>query len=519
MITPPANWSTLEQDVNSIFEVRIRVYLNDTDYVTYSLDDLASCKLDSAAFNDLSIGNVCSARLSIMLKNKASDYELLRRCKTVRMYVRLKSGTSNTVTSWVGQGVFYIDSIVYSNSSDLSITAYDELYLLGNYATQLTTATTFSSYMSMLNSMFGINFSYSSALSTTLDNLVTETGTNPTVGALVVPADAVRENARDVLCSIAAYAGGNFILDKSNTLKLVRLDVNQEKSQTAAGQIVTVASIDYDKIPHIVTGVDVGDYPSSTGWRIVANVCNGFEESREVAQKIVENMYTNQRNVRASNVHASGALISALAEIGDVMSVDIGNGWYYNFAMFEYNMNYNGGCWGEIGATRTDAAIVFTYEETWHEYTGWHDGWEVSNLGITTANIIIDSAHLFHLERLTLDSSNYVYKTTANISSGAISQADQNIETISGSFSYRIDGNARSIQLSGTRIQEDYPIQRRDDSVSYGKTYIENIYYYSANEIPAEFYGDNVSGINNSIEIIGARASGHAQYGAAIGWA
>lgn len=485
MITTPTNWDTLWNDPESTLEVFLAVQLCDEITVTYSNDRLQQCRLSASVFQDFSLGNACSARLVFTLKD--AEYEFSQFIKGQRIDFTCRLAKGSTVTDKVNQGVFYIDSVSKTSNGNVTITAYDVMYQLENATAQQGNLNL--SYWTILSKLRNMYPEYASTLDVgTMDGYLSD-GT--LLHFLDVPGTASDLSAREVIASVSGYAGGNTYVGKDNKAHFMRPQkVPRQTSGTPDGIVVTATALDHDERPQPITGVTVnqGNIKSGTGWRIIANIdekvanANDYSHDYEFARAVVDNMRTDvsttetKKDIKATNVSAQGVYISPLFELCDVVSVDLGNGKYYNFPIYDYNVNYIGGCWGDLNCPRTDQAVEFSIEQVWTSAYGWIENWATVYIrgGTYTPSATPTSRNMLVLSALPLvNNSGTIHGVRTN---NTIVKLGTGFEELTGTFSYYStnDGLLKQIEVTAYPATQFCPVARWTSDVFA----VQNIMYY-----------------------------------------
>ena len=484
MITPPSNWNTLWANQNSTLEVRLVLATGDNysvNVATFTNENLGSCTLEGSLFNGVSIGNVCSARLRFVLKDMSSSFGIFEEDQRVSFSCRLRSG--NTYSGYASQGVYYIQQYTLQENGDIEIIAYDELNKMQDYVSQQTSNMSVSSYLARFYNMYGracgiSNFINASLYDTT--GIMYSSGSTY-VSGMLVKSTAAELGFRKVMQTIAALAGGNVAIDKSNKLRLYRLDEGASITSEPLGTVVTVSSLYKDDRPTMITGIDLEadgtTYPSSSGWRIHGQSTNkvSADGSRTLAGTAYKNFKADKLNVRVSNVRCDGAFITPLFELGDIASVDLGNGTYYNFMVTDYALNYSGGCWGYIGCPATKDNFTFSIASVWNSSTGWWDtSWTWSYIASLSASVVIPDKYRIVIPSLSIGSDGGSYYNLA-----MLTQCD----TVSGTITYisnGVDGTSGQMTISVTGYLSEiyYPIERIENSGSNPRCFIANVVFY-----------------------------------------
>lgn len=242
-------------------------------------------------------------------------------------------------------------------------------------------------------------------------------------------------------------------------------------------------------------GVDSGGrfYQNSSGWAAVSNISDIFTITTsadnstyntvaavESSMHITPDNQSYRYNLQYTNIRASGVYITPLFELGDVASINIGNGKYYNFPIAQYDVNLVAGCWGTLSFPITDNAFVYRTADEWSESGGWIGSWFDVQLSATDkiANPTIEviSSHMFALKRVLLANTPNV----VSINNGSL--------TVVPTITYKDDNDeTQTARLYGQLAEQYYPVTRPESSSSTVRI-IDYIYFYSSN-IPASAVG------------------------------
>ena len=499
MITPPSNWNTLWANQNSTLEVRL-VLATGVNYsvnlATFTNENLASCTLEASLFNGVSVGNVCSARLRFVLKDMSASFGMFEENQRITFTCRLRRNYS--YSGYANQGVYYIQQFTLQENGDIEIIAYDEITKIQDYVSQQTTNVQFGTYLSRLKDMYNYAFSRTDLVNTALydtTNIMYQyASSTTTVLGMLVKSTASELGARKVMQTIAALAGGNIAIDKSNNLKLYRLDEGASITSEPLGTVVTVSSLYRDDRPTTLTGIDLETdgttYPSSSGWRIRGQSTNkvSADGSRTLAETAYRNFKADKLNVRVSNVRCDGAYITPLIELGDIVSVDLGNGTYYNFTLTDYALTYSGGCWGYIGCPATKDNIAFSLASYWDSTDGWIGSWTlISTLSLTSETVQIPDKYRIVFPNISASvrggsSYNAAYISNINNISGTITYTSNGVDGTSGT---------QTATVSGYLSASYYPIEREPASSGNPWFHIYDLTFYST-DIPDNAVGARV---------------------------
>lgn len=509
MLNKPANWDTLWNDPESRLELKITIQLCSEIAATYGNDRLSKCTVSASVFQDLSIGNACSARLVFTLKDAENEFAQFSKEQKITLQCRLQ-GMSNgeptsVVTTWVNQGIFFIDSVSKTSSGNVTITAYDSLYMLENAVSQQDAAMSLSAYMQKIGQMYpdiipsAYTYFYNAVL---YDGSIARN--------IEISENAAYLPAREVMASVAGFAGGNIYLSKLNSCRFLRPQIEPTTTKNSyEGELITVTSLDHDRLPQYITGVTVnqqGGVASGSGWRIIANIdesvisANDFSIDSNIAYHVNRNMKTNAtsgehwENTTGTKVEAQGVYISPLFELGDIVSVYVGNNKYYNFPILDYSVDYVGGCWGSLNCPKTDKAVEFSIEQVWHSSTGWTDGWLPTHFdtGYADCGFTAIAKNMMVCNTATLE-----YRETSGYAvhgNNTIVDMYSGIEELTGSFSYYgTGGQYKTVRVTMYPMSTIFPVKKRlkvGDSLRFAAT---RMYFY-CDELPDDMIDQPLTG-------------------------
>jgi len=175
-------------------------YYVDIGGVTYGMGDIESVNIEQPLFDKLSVGNACSAKLTIVFW----EITTVPRMAKITPYARMKS-----TDAWVKQGEFYADTRSLQDGK-MTIVAYDAM-LKGEIVWYPSQHLVFP--MSMPNAVNEI----ASLMGVEIDS---RTVINP---SYTIDYPANDYTLRDVLRYIAAAHAGNWIVTMEGKLLLVPL--------------------------------------------------------------------------------------------------------------------------------------------------------------------------------------------------------------------------------------------------------------------------------------------------------
>ena len=418
MIDAPTNWEEYWASPDVVVELRLVIWLYGATGSTAQAkltrynSDLKSCTLEASAFPNLSVGNTCSACLSFTLVDALDDYQSLACGQRVDFSVRLKLGSSTT--TWINQGVFFIDSFDVSGDVDVSVRAYDALYWVGDGPTSrfdCNASTFLSNCPTKMSPVTKTDFT-GAEIMYGLGQDGTRL-TSSTVGNLWVPAGAADSNFRETLGGIAAMAGGNAVINKLNRLKLLRTDNPPQFSRYSFSDVplITASGLSYEYNPSTFTGLVKDKVASGNGFHIEAKIPDKFEVTRRMLTYAYSNarMITpyynpnhNDYTTSMAPIELTGALIDPRYELGDVVQVRAvinGRSQYVKLPIYHYNVDYIGGCWGTIGV-QMDASDVTYSEMTYYPTifdpaTGWTNTIVRNPIPAPAVDVTVISSNVF----------------------------------------------------------------------------------------------------------------------------
>lgn len=175
-------------------------YYVDIGGVTYGMGDIASVNIEQPLFDKLSVGNACSAKLTIVFW----EITTVPRMAKITPYARRAS-----TDAWVKQGEFYIDTRSLSDGK-MTVVAYDAMLkseIVWYPSQHLVFPMTMPNAAQEIASLMGVGIDSRTVLNS----------------AYQVDYPANDYTLRDVLRYIAAAHAGNWILTTEGELLLVPL--------------------------------------------------------------------------------------------------------------------------------------------------------------------------------------------------------------------------------------------------------------------------------------------------------
>ena len=329
MLTAPTNWNSLWETEDTVVEHRFTI-----DSKSYYNEDMSSsdCRVNHFLYDTYGIGNACIGRLTITLFDPDPIARGIRECT---LAVRLKNGS--TTTSWVNQGTWYLNTVEKSSNGLVKLSLMDGLALCDVYL--------------YTNGVVPTNVSYPRAASTEIRAVCTKAG-------IPAPSDMSAFNGmqvtaptnmtcRQILQSIAAMAGGNFIMAKDGKLKFMPLSDSRFASVAAQ---VSVTDVTQTSERVSVTGVSLRNkeetwtYGSDSSMMLAANCVYA-------TQSVATNVYNKIGSSQYQGYKVSGAYLSPLVELGDYIEIE---DTHERVFFDSYSVTYEQGLWGEFSSPLQD---------------------------------------------------------------------------------------------------------------------------------------------------------------------
>lgn len=474
-----------------------------TTIARFTNEDLVSCTLESSLYSNLSIGNACSSRLRFVLKNMAGSIGLFKEDQMVTFECRMRK--DDDVSEWVPQGKYFVQSFSAQQSGDVVVVAYDELYKMQSQVSQLPSATKLSTVFARLKKMYGRTCDVDTIfVNQQLDDNTGITVSGGTkIGDIRIKSESADVPTRAVLQTVATLAGANITIDKSNRMRCWGIDAPAWISDESEGIPITASSLYREDQPNYITGVtlegDGGSFPSSSGWRVRGRVSSNV--TIEASDDLATTVYANMRgfNTEVANVRADGAFITPLVELADSVSVDIGNGQYYNFYVTEFSLSYVNGCWGHIGCQSNKADIDQSIVSVWNENDGWIGSFNLTYQSSTLSGkrIVIPDKHRIVFPEL------YVGSSTRTFNVAWLTNASN----VQGFVTYKAEGDdgqeiEKSFRAICTLSSRYYPIYRKpryeSDPEDRPFFFIKNVTFYCS-DIPDDAVGAEI--VSQTIKI------------------
>lgn len=367
MLSKPSNWDTVYNANNYDLQLRFRVSLIENVSTSDFLFDIFneniemnSCIVEHSAFDDLSIGNTCAASMSIKLVDLGANAYVIRHGMTCILRARLKDRTTGRLTGWFTVFDGIVDEARVDSEMAVTIKAFDCLQFLGNISCGNSSTGTLGGITTNVISYYLHSAMYdpNPFLNSTRIN------GSSTNRYFSVPATMKDASVRDLYSSAAALSGSNLTARRS-TLSIEYIDIGNQAYITdePLGIVTTVESLTHnDEMPMIsAVRLRTGSqfYDSNTGWCVAGNVNSLLSPTTEKAVHAYNSLAASTApSLRFSDVMAKGAEVNPLFELGDIISVPLPDGTYYNFRVLGYRVTFCGRVFGDLWAKRTGEAIV-----------------------------------------------------------------------------------------------------------------------------------------------------------------
>lgn len=467
MLTPPSGWNDIVNGGDFTLNVYliIEVFDGATWTVTNSNIELNSCVIEHSAFSDLSIGNACSAMLKAKLVDIGANVDALKIGQKVELRVGVKSRVSGTWSASASLGVFFIASIDRRGDGCAMITAYDGMSKLDNVMCGNSSAASLQSILNDALTNYGLVFQTGTFYSKTR---ITGTAIN---ASFSVPASFEQKSVRKLLENVAALSGSNLIVNRHNYLAYCDIGNATSITDEPLGIICTAESLNYRDNLAPVTSVRLASgsdiYDSGTGYVITGNVESELSPTIAKAKHAYSEIEENATDSHFSDVQAQGVYISPLFELGDIASIRLNDGTYFNFRIMGYRMTLNGWGWAELMATRTDDAIVDNIGIIEDSSTGW------STARFSGSQTTMPSGEFANDFELIV--SEKVIANTSESSSYGINPATQKKNVVRWpktaiSFTYNYydtSGTRKSVSVTAAPVYRYLPLELTSDGNNY----------------------------------------------------
>lgn len=322
MITAPTNWDSLYAASGTHMELKV-----DLDGTEYGMNDLKAgdFRITHGLYDAFGIGNAQAGEFSVTILDLQS---LQDGVLPITPYCRLVSADGQTVTSWVKQGEFFVDSVKINRDGDGAITAYDALMLAEQDYDPGTEASWTGDPQDVVDDICN-------ALGISLDSR----SSLPSV-TLAYPDG---KTMREMLQEIAVAGCGNWTMTKDGELRLVRIAGNtRERSYDS----ISVQDIESTSNPTTISQIILKDGSNSfsagddTGYTVEGSFTGAD-------QAMAASLLSRCQRVPYQGYNITNGYFSPLLELGDPVSTTIGTDTYY-YMFDSYSALYEEGCWGDI---------------------------------------------------------------------------------------------------------------------------------------------------------------------------
>lgn len=376
MVIAPENWDYLYGREGTRLEIIIRIDVSQNlstgaavKTLEYGNADISSAgvTLEHRMFPDLSVGNACAAMLTFTLVNPRGDANIILAGQRVRFSVRLVNGAQESGEA--NQGTFYIDTVTKSNDGGVTVTAYDAFNELSkkNVGMPYSGGVWAASFAAWVYNRIHEQWVYHLLFEDAAGEFDNSFANDARIGNVLIPESLADSNIRDVLASISAFAGANLTIDKRNDTHLVAPSNVITYTEQPQGPVISGGSLMVGQECNAISGVNLsaskGGKPLPRAWYIEGHVQVDFYPTADDEAAAFE--YLREYNggaLKFDGVTVQNATLTPLAELGDTISVDMGDNGYLNFTLSGYRMTYYAGsggyyCIGEAGFDRSDNAV------------------------------------------------------------------------------------------------------------------------------------------------------------------
>ena len=223
MQAAPTNYNSIYEEGD--YDVLYKVNIDGTDY---DQDKIWSMKSSRACFtaNTNFVGNALVGQIDLTVTKPEVDFSKMA---CIKPYIRLYSRPRRIYSGWLQKGQFYIDNRETDESDGITtlvIKGYDlmrktnQLYPSSTLQWDATHPTAFQVVKEIASHMFGVSLSTVNTYPTRYIESETVTLLSNTSHIVGFPA---QYTMAEVLGSIAAMYGSNFIISDTGKLKMARL--------------------------------------------------------------------------------------------------------------------------------------------------------------------------------------------------------------------------------------------------------------------------------------------------------
>ena len=498
MIEKPSYWDEVSAMPDAIIRVQIPIWLSGkstNSFTLYNSDIGDSGIVIEHGFsngNDI-VGNVATKRLSFTIKNYAANESLFGADSKVgsncahlylRIYLYSKIGYNDNGVIRHSTGLVSITSMMYVveksiNGDDLSIVAYDRFYFSGVTEYYKNRTTPVSESLMITSST--VNFSTIKV--DTFRNLIAEKGV--AIDGISLPAKYVQDSRlteSDVASIFMKCSGINIAVDVTSSYNYTpraidginyrsgTIDKNWFISKTALGEIATASSLKIGS-RYIIRNVafNVGDYKPHYGTALYGQML-----SVNLPKELVGLdgfLYTFANNIKCwfysptiQEASAAGVVMTPLFELGDYLSIEMGNGYYCNMRPTRYRVVINGFFYGEV-SQGVDSNQLYT-----PDYPAVNSLVSVNTQNFGTPSFKFLGSRTFEIEA--------IWTNHASIPESCVAYISPTFNTGSFTVDYvDIYGNEHSLSLSGSIAQNWFTLESIRNT-DYSETYYFHRCFY-----------------------------------------
>lgn len=211
---------------------------------TYDKTNIMNGTITQTQFQEFSVGNVVAAELNLNLWNTPS----VDTSSPLSVQFRATNGSSNS--AWYTKGIFFIDTVETSPYSEVThITAFDAMLKAEVVYMKEGTWASPTTYQVLTQIATDLGVSIESATDTFISG-------NPITMSAVPDLGESGTTDREMLSFIGAMYGGNFIIDSTGELKLLRLYVSPSNTAAVGDAVSTFDASPVESISKVRVWLD-----------------------------------------------------------------------------------------------------------------------------------------------------------------------------------------------------------------------------------------------------------------------
>lgn len=329
MQTAPTRWNSLWAAHDSRLEMRFTL-----DNVAYTNEHIAAggVSVTHYLYDSYSIGNACAGKLNV---NLLDPQTIARGIREATLECRMASADGSTVSGWLQQGTWYLNSVEYASDGTAQLELLDGLALCDVYLYDKGVVPSSASWPKTATA----------AVQAVCDKVgIPRPSSYTGFSSVQVPApDGL--TCREILESIASLAGGNFTMAKNGRLLFVPL------GGTGGTASCEISCTDYRRTSdaRTVTGLKLVGFDDEYSYG-----SDAFEVSGNCAwadEQVGNSAYYAVRGLQYQGFSASGCFVSPLVELSDTVSVA---GTNVTMLADDLVLTYGQGMWGSVAAPMRD---------------------------------------------------------------------------------------------------------------------------------------------------------------------